>query len=78
MKRSILQEISDYVPSNNRPELICSRADHILSSIEHLFELIDKSFPEQSQDIKRKFVNSIRTGDRERFMKMARQLGETK
>ena len=69
--RSILEEISTYVPSKSREEIIESRAQHIITSAINLLESIDHSFtPEESLALKKRFMSSIRGSDPARFSRM--------
>lgn len=69
--RSILEEISSYVPKKSKEEIIESRAQHIITSAINLLESIDKSFTaEESLALKKRFMSSIRGSDPARFTRM--------
>lgn len=73
--RSILEEISTYVPSKNKEELIEARAQHIIASAINLFESIDGSFTSEEADmLKKRFVSSIRGSDPNRFTRMVKRI----
>lgn len=73
--RSILEEISSYVPQKNKEELIEARAQHIIASAINLFESIDESFsPTEADALKRRFVSSIRGNDPNRFTRMVHRI----
>lgn len=69
--RSILEEISSYVPQKNKEDLIESRAQHIIVSAINLIELIDENFNREDADaLKRRFISSIKGADPGRFTRM--------
>ena len=69
--RSILEEISSYVPEKNKKEIIESKASHIIMSAIHLIESIDNSFePEEAEALKKRFLSSIKGSDPGRFTRM--------
>ena len=73
--RSILEEISSYVPQKSREELIEARAQHIIVSAINLLETIDESFtPEEAEALKKRFVSSIRGSDPSRFTRMVQRI----
>lgn len=77
--KSILHEISNFVPQRNREELIETRADHIISSAIYLLEMIDSTYsPEEAEQLKKRFISSIRGGDPNRFVRSIRKLKEVR
>ena len=73
--RSILEEISAYVPQKSKEELIEARAQHIMVSAISLLESIDESFsPEDAEALKKRFVSSIRGSDPNRFTRMVKRI----
>ena len=73
--RSILEEISTYVPQKSKEELIEARAQHIIVSAINLLESIDESFsPEEAEALKKRFVSSIRGSDPNRFTRMVKRI----
>lgn len=73
--KSILEEISSYVPHKCREDIIESRAQHIIVSAINLLESIDESFsPEDAESLKRRFVSSIRGSDPSRFTRMVKRI----
>lgn len=73
--RSILEEISSYVPQKNKEDLIEARAQHIIVSAINLLESIDESFtPEEAEALKKRFVSSIRGSDPNRFTRMVKRI----
>lgn len=73
--RSILEEISSYVPARSKEDLIEARAQHIIVSAINLLEAIDESFgPLEAEALKKRFVSSIRGADPNRFTRMVNRI----
>lgn len=73
--KSILEEISSYVPQKNKEDLIEARAQHIIVSAINLLESIDESFSaEDAEALKKRFVSSIRGADPNRFTRMVKRI----
>lgn len=73
--RSILEEISSFVPQKSKEELIEARAQHIIASAINLLESIDYSFsPEEADMLKKRFISSIRGADPNRFTRMVKRI----
>ncbi len=73
--RSILEEISTYVPQKSREDLIEARAQHIIVSAINLLDSIDESFSAEDADaLKKRFVSSIRGSDPNRFTRMVKRI----
>jgi hypothetical protein len=73
--RSILEEISSYVPQKSKEDLIEARAQHIITSAINLLESIDASFsPDDAEALKKRFVSSIRGADPNRFTRMVKRI----
>ena len=73
--RSILEEISAYVPQKSKEDLIEARAQHIIVSAINLLESIDDSFtPIEAEALKKRFVSSIRGADPARFTRMVNRI----
>ena len=73
--RSILEEISTYVPQKSKEDLIEARAQHIIVSAINLLESIDENFSSSEADaLKKRFVSSIRGSDPNRFTRMVKRI----
>ena len=73
--RSILEEISTYVPQKSKEDLIEARAQHIIVSAINLLESIDETFTaEEAESLKKRFVSSIRGADPDRFTRMVKRI----
>jgi len=69
--KSILEEISSFVPQKDKEEISEARAQHIITSAIHLFETLDKNYtPDESEMLKKRFLSSIKGADSERFTRM--------
>ncbi len=74
--RSIVEELSDYVPNRDREHFIESRAIQVIASFRNLQKLIAESYDsETADDLFKRLVNAARTGDEK---KMTRKLKEIK
>lgn len=73
--RSILEEISTYVPQKSKEDLIEARAQHIIVSAINLLESIDESFsPAEAEMLRKRFVSSIRGSSPERFSRIVHRI----
>lgn len=73
--RSILEEISSFVPQKSKEDIIEARAQHIIASAINLLESIDESYsPEEAEALKKRFVSSIRGSDPNRFTRMVKRI----
>ena len=72
--RSILDEITNIVPEQDRSSIIESRAVHIISSAVNLINLIRETYePETARELERRLLNSIRGQDSSKFMRGIRR-----
>lgn len=73
--RSILEEISSYVPQRSREDLIEAKAQHIIVSAINLLDAIDESFSfVEAEALKKRFISSIRGSDPNRFTRMVKKI----
>lgn len=73
--RSILEEISTFVPAKNKEDLIEARAQHIIVSAINLLESLEGTFSQDEVEIlKKRFISSIRGGDPNRFTRMVKRI----
>jgi len=76
--RSILQEISSYVPAKNKEQIVEARAEHIISSAINLLDLINENFTdEEAEQLEKRFLSSIRGRDAKRFVRGIRKIKES-
>lgn len=77
--RSILHEISNYVPEKNKEDLIETRANHVIASAIHLLEMIEDTYTEEeAEQLTRRFISSIKGQDPNRFVRSIRKIKESK
>lgn len=75
--RSILDEISNMVPDQDRSNIIESRALHIITSAVNLINMIRETYePETANELERRLLNSIRGQDTSKFMRGIRRTGK--
>ena len=73
--KSILEEISSYVPQKSKEDLIEARAQHIIVSAINLLESIEYAFTtEEAEALKKRFISSIRGADPNRFTRMVKRI----
>jgi hypothetical protein len=72
--RSILDEISNIGPTRDQTQIIENRASHIISSAINLITFLRENFdPEHADELERRLLNSIRTGDPAKFARGLRK-----
>ena len=78
-RKSILQEISNYVPQKNKEDLIEMRAQHAIAASIFLIEMIESSYgADESDQLVKRFISSIKGHDPERFVRSIRKIKESK
>lgn len=77
--KSLLEELNTISSKRNTEILIESRATHVIDSAINLLKLIKESFPlEQADELERRFLNSIRTGNSNKFTRGIRRIRDQK
>jgi hypothetical protein len=77
--RSLLEEINSFSSYHDRKYLIENTANNLVVSAANLIELITETYDDEtSQDLIKRFVNSIRTGDGSKFQRGIRKANENK
>lgn len=77
--RSILQELNEIADVRNTDKLIESRATNIINSAINLLESIHKNYaPEFADELERRFVNSIKGQDPNKFVRGVRRIAESR
>lgn len=77
--RSIVDELSDYAPVKDRDLFIESRAQQVLASVAHLMRLINESYDDETAaDLQKRLLNSIRSGDENKFRRGIRAIRESR
>lgn len=77
--RSILEELSRLGPSQNADQQIESAASNIIESAVNLLERISQTYDKPiAEELERRFINSIRTGDTRKFKRGIQKAQEVK
>lgn len=72
--RSILEEIGNMVPQQDRATVIESRANHVINSAINIINMIHENFDADIADeLERRFINSIRGKDTSKFVRAVRK-----
>lgn len=76
---SLLDELSDGVPTRDLDLFIESRAQQLVASATHLLKLINESYDDETAaDLQKRLINSIRSGDEMKFRRGIRHVMESK
>lgn len=77
--RSLLDELVDYVPYENREQFIATRAQQVVASFENLRNLINESYePELAEELTKRLLNAAKSGDDRKFVKKIDEVKRTK
>ncbi len=78
--RSILSELQTFSAQTPAKELIIEdRASHAIAEATDIISAINANFDEPiAQDLEKRFINSIRTGDANKFLRAVKKLKEQK
>lgn len=77
--RSLLEELNAISVKRNSEAVIESRATHVIDSAINLLGLIKENFPpDQAYELERRFINSIKGGDPNKFIRSIRKLRDSK
>jgi hypothetical protein len=77
--RSILQELSDIGVSRDINLIIESRGSNIIQSAINLIELIKENYDvETAIELERRFINSIKSSDTNKFKRSIKRIQESK
>jgi hypothetical protein len=77
--RSILQELSDIGISRDTNLVIESRGSNLIESAINLLELIRENYDlETAAELERRFINSIKSGDTNKFKRSIKRIQENK
>ena len=75
--RSILQELQEYSQTTPKELIIENRARHAIAEATDIINEINSNFDEGvAQDLEKRFINSIRTGDAKKFLRAVKKLKE--
>lgn len=76
---SLIDELSDYVPTRDGDLFVESRARQVIGSAINLINLIESRYGvEEADDLKRRLMNSIKSKDEAKFCRKIKQIREGK
>lgn len=79
MSRSILDAINDTVPEKDKMFITENRGSHAMASAINFIHFIQENYTkEESDELVKRFVNSIRTDDPKKFYRGLNHLKENK
>lgn len=77
--RSLLEELNSISEKKNTESVIESRATHVIDSAINLINLIKENYPpDQSYELERRLINSIKGNDPSKFIRSIRRLRDSK
>ena len=77
--KSLLEELNSIALKRDSEAVIESRAAHVINSAIYLLSIIRENFPpDQAYELERRFLNSIKTADPNKFTRGIRKLRDSK
>ena len=77
--RSLLEELNSITLKKDSEAVIESRAAHVINSAINLLTIIKENFPpDQAYELERRFINSIKASDPNKFTRGIRKLRDNK
>lgn len=77
--RSLLEELNSIPLQKDSEAVVESRATHVINSAINLLSIIKENFsPEEAYELERRFINSIKAGDPNKFTRGIRKLRDNK
>lgn len=77
--KSLLEELNSIAVKKDNEAIVESRAAHVINSAINLLGIIKESFPpDQAYELERRFINSIKTNDPNKFVRSIRKLRDNK
>jgi hypothetical protein len=77
--KSLLDELDTYLNGRSDVNLVEARGNHIIAGAINLLKYIKENFPDQqAQDLEKRLLNSIRSGDASKFNRGIRTARKTK
>jgi hypothetical protein len=76
-QRSILFELDNLVPKQNRGSLVESRATNVITSAHYLMEMIQKNYDEElAEQIQKRLLSAIKSGNVDKFSRYISRLSQ--
>lgn len=77
--RSLLEELNSIAVKKDNEAVVESRAAHVINSAINLLNNIRENFsPDEAYELERRFINSIKTSDPNKFVRSIRRLRDNK
>lgn len=77
--RSLLEELNSIALKKDNEAVVESRAAHVINSAINLLNLIKENYsPDQAYELERRFINSIKSSDPNKFVRSIRKLRDSK
>lgn len=77
--RSLLEELNSISIKKDCEAVVESRATHVINSAINLLTIIKENFPpEEAYELERRFINSIKASDPNKFTRGIRKLRDNK
>lgn len=77
--KSLLEELNEIAVKRDGEAVIEARAGHVIDSAINLLALIKENFPpDQAYELERRFINSIKAADPNKFVRGIRKLRDAK
>lgn len=76
---SMLDELTDYLPARDRDLFVESRGQQVIASAMNLIRLLRETYDaEIAEDLSKRLVRSIASGDEEKFRRRVRSIREAR
>lgn len=77
--RSLLEELNSIAVKKDNEAVVESRAAHVINSAINLLNIIKESYPpNEAYELERRFINSIKSSDPNKFVRGIRKLRDNK
>ena len=77
-RESIMESLNRYIPEESREDAYEMRAQHIISSAINLLETLEREYNDEDfEQLKKRFISSIRGQDPKRFTRSIMKLKES-
>lgn len=77
--RSILEELNNLNFNRNKQHLIETTGTNLIDSVINLFEQINENYSEEeSLELERRFINSVKSADPKKFRRGLAKINESK
>ena len=77
--RSILEELNNLNFNRNKQHLIETTGTNLIDSVINLFEQINENYSEEeSLELERRFINSVKSADPKKFKRGLAKINESK